>query len=572
MANAEKVSSEGDASGLIQKEGIVEKVAISDELNLMHGWRFVPDEIELKKRVLYALTVGFKCLSTWVYKQIIPYVDTYGLAEFEASVFPRLLKGQTQSKYALTEIRQEIERNILVFVKRAYGENADIFLARSVDALKISRFKASQGVRDAVSVRMLYYMLRLLIVEIEESDIRTIELIVFLGQALDRRILDYLVSYFYKEKDLLLEILLVKMRHRKLQIPEQMHLRESEVAEIFQGVGAKLELSPEEEEKQAKEIVMDISNELDITYSSLFMLRALMYVECIPDTEILQKMTQKMESKNKAVRMECIALIHGFAGDEDVCEALMGALQDPDDDVKRQAQMSLSMAVPIVTKKQSELIEKYSEWFAKDKKRYAPHLPSVLIAAKKAKHEKHGELYREYCTLLEKAGDTQRQLARKVADVFGLYIQREDVIAEDIVNLKIEDRKNALTFPSPDIAEFDAREKKEYSPENAVCDLERVMGALVAEAGSAEKVVEMLPLCMHLLRAGFVQKMLLRLFERDPERNWRYWMRLLQTADKVKDSLTERAKASLKEHIKKLTAHWAHAVRIEAKKMDSQLK
>ncbi|KAI5190705.1 hypothetical protein NEMIN01_1170 [Nematocida minor] len=570
MANANKASeSEGKRSPLLQKETPIEKVAISDALSLMHGWRFVPDEIELKKRMLYALAVGFECLSIWVYKQIIPYADKYGSAEFESTIFPKLMQGQAQTKYAQAEIRQEIEKNIIALGRRMYGQHLDIFLAKDLTKEQIKGFieYSSKGVGDKSPVRVLFCLLKLLITEIEESDIRTIELIVFLGHILDSRIFDYLVSYFHKEKDLLLEILLVKMKYRVIDIPCQKHLTDEDIGEIF-GALKKVSYTEEEEEKLAKKIVLDLSDEVEVTSANFFIMRALVYIKCKPDQEILQKMIEKMKNKNKAVRMQCVIILQAFAEFEGVTDALIAALDDADDDIKNQARVSLSVAIPTTQTKKEELIDYYTKWIIDEKYDYIEQLPEILLTAKETGHAKHSELYGEYCALLEKeTGNVQVQLAQKIVKIFSLYIREEDLITENMINMKIEEKKGGqIVFPSPDMSAEGAAKK--YSVDKAVHDLEEIVNIFMKAGETAECVVEMLPELRKLFRNSFTGKVLETLYERDPERNWRYWMNLLKTTEKIKEHIGETQKDRIKKRVKELTRHWASAVRAEAKRVD----
>lgn len=570
MANTNKASdSEGGRSPFHQKETVVEKVITSDALSLMHGWRFVPDEIELKKRMLYALAVGFEYLSVWVYKQIIPYVDKYGSEDFETTIFPKLLQGQMQTKYTLTEIRQEIEKNIITLGKRMHGDYVDIFLMKNNEESKIKDFIENQELKDKRPIRTLYCLLRLLITEIEESDMRTIELIVFLGHMLDRRIFDYLITYFHKEKDLLLEILLMKMKYRVFKIPSQQHLTDKDMESVFNSLEI-ISYTPEEEEAFAKKIVIDLSDEQEISFANFFIMRGLMYIKYKPDAEILQKMIDKIDNKNKAVRMQCVIILQAFAQHKGVVDALIKALDDADDDIKNQARISLSVAIPTTLEKQSTLIDYYVKWTIEEEYDYTEQLADVLITAKKINHPKHTELYKEYCTLLEKESpDMKILLVQKAVEVFSLYIKPEDLLKEDLVNMRIEEKKN-ITFPSPELVGKTSY-KKDYTESNAVSNLEDVINTFLHSQETVESVSAILPQLRSLLRTAFLEEIVEALYTRDPERNWRYWTALFKTTEQIKKYLREASKEKVRKHIKALTKHWASTVRAEATRMATLL-
>lgn len=569
MAHSQKDSErEEKRDPFIQRESPVEKTSTPDGLNLMHGWRFVPDEIELKKRMLYALAVGFECLSIWVYKQILPYMEKYGSEEFEFTIFPKLLNGQLQSKYAITEIRQEIEKNIVSLVKQMYGVHAEVFLNKEVEKSKIEKFSAEfKGPVKKGCSRVLYCMLELLVSEIEESDIRTIELIVFLAQVLDKRIFDYLISYFHNEKDLLLEILLVKMKYRQMAKPEQKHLTEKDIKKLFNRV-KEIKYTVEEEEDLAKKIILELSSEVEVSSVIFFNMRGLLYIKCKPDEGILQKMIEKLENKNKAVRMQCVIILQAFAQFNRVIDALIRALADPDDDIKNQARVSLAVAIPTVLERKEELIDLYIKWLIDENCNCIEQLPDILITAKKINHPKHVDLYKEYCLILEEETvSIQVLLIEKIGEVFELYINPEDLLKEDLMEMKIEDKKTLLNFPSPDITQKKVEKPEHiYTPERAVCALERLLNIFTSSRETVESALKILPAVKDLVRPSFIQKTLHSLYEKDPGRNWRYWISLLEVTETLSDILTEANKEKTRTHIKRLTKHWASVVRAAAQK------
>lgn len=569
MANTNKASeSEGERSPFLQKETVIEKLTTSDALGLMHGWRFVPDEIELKKRMLYALAVGFEYLSIWVYKQIVPYMDKYGSDDFETVIFPKLLQGQSQIKYALAEIRQEIEKNIIILGRRMYGEYIDIFLMKNNEKDKISEFIKDQALKDTGPVRTLYCLLRLLLTEIEESDMRTIELIVFLGHILDRRIFTYLISYFHKEKDLLLEILLMKMKYRLFKIPEQEHLTDKDIESIYKDIEI-VSYTAEEEEILAKKIIIDLSSDAEMASANFFIMRGLLYIQCKPDAEILQKMIDKIQDKYKSVRMPCIIILQRFAHHKGVIDALIKALDDPDDDIKSQARISLAVAIPLASEKQDLLIDMYAKWIMDDNYNCIVQLPDVIIAAKQTNHPKHTDLYIEYCTvLMEEDQNIKVLLIHKAPDVFSLYIKPEDLLKESFINMKIEDKKKGITFPSPEVTEEQMPSKK-YSTLEAVSNLEEIIDMFLLSQDTVLSIIEILPRITHLIRKSFLEKIIDTLYNKDPERNWRYWTNLFKATEEIYKDLGGTTKEKVRIRIKALTKHWASTVRTEAKRMDS---
>ncbi|OAG32127.1 hypothetical protein NEIG_01858 [Nematocida sp. ERTm5] len=566
MANTNKASEDDrQREPLLQKDAAVERISPSDTLSLMHGWRFVPDEIELKKRMLYALTVGFECLSIWVYKQIVPYMDKYGGEDFETTIFPKLLKGHTQSKYALVEIRQEIERNIVVLVNRIYGKHAGRFFGEKIDKEAMKDLCSDNSEKDTNSIRVLYCLLQLLLTEIEEIDIRTIELIVCLAQALDSRIYDYLTSYFNKEKDLLLEILLIKMNHREMGFPKKNLLTEKDIQNIF-GELEKVSYTEKEEEQLTKKIILELSKETEVEACMFFMVHALVYINCCKsDEEILQKIIDKLDNKNRVIRGQCVVILRSCHQHKGVIDALIKASNDPDDDIKRQIRVALSEATSDSKGKREELINHYINWLSENETDYIMHLTGVLTAAKSTNHTKHMELYQKYCNGLEKLPIMiQTHFLSGIINVFSLYINPEDLIKEEIKEMAIDDKKSGIEFPSPELSQ--KIEIHSYTPENAVTDLERILFSLIQTEEILIPVIKILPKMKELLRSSFLIKVLLVLYEKDPKRNWRYWSYLLSTTEELKEVITGASKERIIEHIKRLTKHWANIIRNTAER------
>ncbi|KAI5162667.1 hypothetical protein NEAUS03_2043 [Nematocida ausubeli] len=560
MVNTNKTSENDEKKGpFLQKDAPVERVSPSDALSLMHGWRFVPDELELKKRMLYALAVGFECLSMWVYKQIIPYVDKYGGEDFESTIFPKLLSAQAQSKYTLTEIHQEIERNIVVLVKRMYPKHSEIFFTEDATEEAINEFRNDASQKDQDCIRVLYCFLQLFLTEIEELDVRTVELIFFLGKVLDCRIYDYLISYFSTEKDLLLEILVNKMKNRQMSMPEQRHLQDADIEKLF-GTLEKITYTVKEEEDLAKKILLDLSKEMDVDPAVFFMIHALMFIKCKPDEIILEKIIDQMKNKNKAVRGQCTIILQAFSKYKGVTETLIKALEDADDDIKHQAKISLAVAIPQTVERQAELIDLYAKWIEEEECKYIEQLPYILIAAKNTNHQKHTDLYKAYCRIIQNTSvQMQVILLNKAVEIFSLYIKSEDLIMEEIKEMKIEDKKTGIEFPSPDLTEN--AEVHSYSADDAVSDLERLLMILAGQEGTVDETIKILPKISKLVTSSFPSRLLLSLYERDPKRNWRYWTCLLNTTESMKNILSGTNKEKILEHIKKLTKHWASAVR-----------
>src|SRR5699024_8626216 len=109
----------------------------------------------------------------------------------------------------------------------------------------------------------------------------------------------YLMGYFQKEKDLLLEMLLVTMQYKKNNMPVQMHLKDSEIEEVFEPIKRK-ELTDKEAEDLAKKILLELEEESEVFFVCFSIIRCLSYLECTYDKEIAQIPIRKSKNKNKA--------------------------------------------------------------------------------------------------------------------------------------------------------------------------------------------------------------------------------------------------------------------------------
>ncbi|OAG29607.1 hypothetical protein NEDG_00740 [Nematocida displodere] len=574
--NADKALGERNpATALGEKDHAVDKVSLAEALNIMHGWRFVPDTINLKKRMLYALTVSFDSLSIWVYKQIVPFIDAYGVAEFEAAILPRLLKEKNNLKYATFEIRQELEQSAIVVTRRIYGEHASTFFTKTPAPQSVQALRSAAIVPAEKEVGTLYVLLQLILAEIDEADARIIEVLVFFGYILDQRLFDFLISYFHQEKDFLLELLLIKMRFAKTGLPENKFLSEAQINGLFKDTERK-EYGKEGAEALSKEILLELSEDKDVASVNFAITRCCAYIDCRPDPEVVGIIVKRATDRNKAVRMQAAAVFPLVAGHPGVSERLLQLLEDADDEVKYQARKSIGLAIPRAKGMAAELIARFVSWKSQRKTEELRHLPEALIAAKKLNHPSTDALYDEYCAALLTGSHPKHIVAALLAPaekVFALFIRQEQVIEEELRTMHIDgkdsEKSQGLSFPSPKITSECVEEK--YFETEALSNLEGVVTRLADTLGTAEMCFALLPKVTDIMKGASIEQVVESFFLKDPNRNWRYWTGLFALVGSTRQHLGDKSRARIVGLLAPLKDHWAKAVRVEARACEAAL-
>ncbi|KAI5180558.1 hypothetical protein NEOKW01_0862 [Nematocida sp. AWRm80] len=555
-------------AALEEKEIVLDRVAVVDALNIMNSWRVVPDNISLKKRMVYALTVGIDCLSLWVYKQIIPFIEKYGIEEFETQIFPMLLKEREEVKFPMLEIRREIEKTVIEMAKKIYKEHIRVYLAANPKPEDIQALRKTEIQPDPNYVRGLFLLLKIVLKNIEDADIKTIEILVFFSLVLDFRIINYLIAYFQKEKDFVLELLLIKMTFAQKNIPEYNHLKETEINEVF-GQIKKIEYTQEEAEKVAKEILIELFKDKEIPSVNFSILRCIMYLRCKKDPEITDLIVKQSKDKNKAVRMQCAAGLQMIASIEDVSEPLLSLLQDPDEDVVHQTKVSIAKSISKAAFNPSQLIDKYLEWYKEIKAETTEELAGILIKSKEINHPAEKQLYNEYCTETIKGSiTTRRLLVPQLSKVFQEYITQELLLEENLRQIQIGPGiKEGVTFQTQKEENI-----KAYEESNAIYNLETIIDASLLQQELWTPIIQLLPELKTILRTEFLETTLTALYNQDPQRNWRHWTLLLETTLNLKPSLSAAFRETILQSIQKLKTHWAHVVRKTATTIEASFQ
>jgi len=549
---------------LREKSEGAQRAAMEDALNLMHEWRFVPDEMELGQRVLYALTSGMNCSYLWVYKQIAAYIEKYGVEEFEKSVYPLLLRGLEERRYTIYEVRHEMEAVVVRIVKRMYGEDCALFFSNFPKKEEVEKFNKDKKKVERAHARAAYLMFQVLKQTIEEIDSRTVEVLVFFGHFLDSRIFWYLLSHFEeKEKDLALEILLVKKKYRETGIEEQKHLDDKEIESLFEGTARKSR-TEEEEERQCREILVEMMEE-EPSAAVYSIARSREYLQRADDAEIFQKIVEKTKDRTQAVRMACVVALPGLLRYKGAEEALLSLLNDKEEEIREQAILSIESSIGESEHRTGEMLDHLVEWVGKGGARYARYLPGALVKAKRIGHPSVQALYEEYCNgLLEYPIFRRLTLIASVPEVFEEFISRERVLEEELKEMQVEDKKQktGVTFPSPEMVEMP---KKKFLCENALSNLEEIVEYLGGTLKTPECLVSLLHRISPMVRRGPLERVLVELYRRDPERRWRYWTELMGATKRLKNELGEGTVLAVRQELEKLEKHWAYTVRQAAK-------
>ncbi|KAI5189264.1 hypothetical protein NECID01_0459 [Nematocida sp. AWRm77] len=571
----DRESSEGNTrEALEKKEAVMEKLLAGDPLGFVHGWRHIPEEIDLKKKIVYSLTVGGECLSIWAYKQILPFIEKHGVEEFERSIFPRLLGKKVEDRYTQYEIRQELEKCLVEHTQKAYGPHARIFFTKDPKEEDRKAFAEAGGIPSPEDVRVFFLLLKLAMDNMEETDVRAIEVLVFFGYVLDIRVLDYLTSYFHKENDFLAELLLVKMRFRKTGMPAQKHMQDTDVEELFQTVDKK-EHTPEEEESICKDALLELLEETEIYSINFAVARCVLFLQLKEDAEIVAKLVEKAKNKQKAVRMQCVVAFSSLVHIPEIEESLLASLENADDDIKLQAQISISLAIPHMSRKAPEMVAHFVSWMETKAIKYDMYLPGVLVCAQKLRHPGTEKLYQEYCALLLNSHiEVKTHLVKKIPQVFSELISTDMIVEESLKTLHIDGEKEkgagSLIFPSPEMCP--EKQRSGHSRAGALKDLEDILRVLFATYPSLNILADLLSRTASLVRKAFLEEQIRVLFEKNPERNWRYWVTLMGIAAQNAGSFTEAARKDISAHLEELEKHWAYTVREEAKKRRAEMK
>ncbi|KAI5172836.1 hypothetical protein NEFER03_1852 [Nematocida sp. LUAm3] len=550
-----------------EKEESLEMERMVEEkvLSVLNGWRVVPDDQPFKKKFMYALAVGYDCLSIWVHKQVIPFIDECGIDEFETQIFPRLLRLSAEVKFTMSETRQELEENIVNMTKRVYGELGKVFFEINPEEAAVEELEKRKICMSEKDRKTFLCLLQLCMVDLDMVDTRVMDRLFFLGHVVDNRIFDFLIEHFSKEQDLLLEILLIKIKHKKIRMPKQQHLTEAELDLVF-GSEERKEYSSAWAEEEGKKILCRLLDSEELSIVVFAMQRALFYLEYVPDKEIAGIIIKKSKSKHKAIRMQSAMVLQCIMSMEGVPTALIEMCGDPDDEVKLQGILSISEEISEAKERQEEMISLFYEWLKDETAKYAISLPNVLIAAKKIEHPKVSELYERYCRLLVENTSIRdkEELLSSIYEVFSLFITESMILEAELKQMKIDrkEMKTSLVFPSPEIgASIDLLK---YSCENAIINLEHIIEYLSSIPVLLNKIPSLFPLLMPLMKRKSFEGVLESLFQKDPGRAWRYWIDLCCSAEKILPALTEQCKTSLIGMLQPLKGHWAHAVRKQA--------
>lgn len=568
---------------------IERRMSVVEAFSIMHGWRFIPDEIDLKKRMLYALNVGFESLSLWVYKQILPYIQEFGAEDFRASVLPHLLKRRASAKHAAYEMRKEIETSIVLVVKEAYGQDCDVYFQRLSPALKKQYSGLQSKELGEKHVEILHILLLLALAEVDDTDVRIIEIIVFLSYVLDRRILDYLVSYFHSEKDFLLELLLLRIRQNEIGVPLRTHLSDAQIDGIYKNT-ERVEYSKDAAKSKARDIILEISRESEPDSARFAVTRCLTYIQCTGELDMLDVIIDHSRSKNKAVRIQCALALAVLSEHAKAGAALCSLLKDRDTDVSRHAGVCLGHAIPRAVEMRGEMVEAFLGM--ERGREHADFLPDVIIAAKKAGSPRALELYSMYIAELKRPFISS-VLLRRLPDVLSLFVCPADILAREMAGVRVRGSpepgkashflpeylqkqndclrdQGALNEEGKGKEEKgDVSESRLDSPQNILSASESADGAAILplllhlskNLEGALAVVSVLPQLSSYITAldmGAVVQDLLRI---DPQLKWRYWTSLAAALDQIHCLLSQKDQDLVLESLQALKSHRVREVR-----------
>jgi len=562
---------------LEEREDAAHGMSVEEALGIMHGWRFIPDDIELSKRVVYALTVGLECAYVWVYKQVVTYIEMYGIEEFETNVYPSLYAGIKEYRYTMYEVRQEIESVVVQLVQKVYKKHARVFMTKTPKKEDVEEYNKEyvyNAEEDGKYVRAMYLLLQIVLKSIGDVDSRTVEIVVYFGYVLDRRVFDYLATHFCTEKDLLLETLLVKRQHAESGITKQQHMTEEEVEKLYGPEEERKEYTREEEEAQCKKILQELLEDKEVMNVIYGITRCSVHAQNTHDEEIYAKVAEKAKDKNKAVRMQCATELVHFTKYKGMASVLLGLLDDPDDDIKDQARVSVSVCIAKTEEMAEEMIEQYVEWVQKNSIEYAGYLPEIILKAKQIGSKHTETLYEEYChALMSQRCAAKITLMPKMRTVFAQFIAPEKMLEESMKELCIEkkteeeDNKTEHTHTLADISDREQVQHR-FATQNAMENMQEIVRHMLSilTPNTIDSIVELVAELVPLMSSVYIDKIIEEMISKDADRKWRYWTELIELVESVHDRLSNKTKDKVAVKIAELTKHWAHAVRVAARK------
>lgn len=152
-------------------------------------------------------------------------------------------------------------------------------------------------------------------------------------------------------------------------------------------------------------------------------------------------------------------------------------------------------------------------------------------------------------------------LVESIPEVFSMFITEESIIEEEIKQLQIDKKesKQEVMFPSPELSASLA--KKKYAFTNSLKHAEEALDALSLLSGILDYPLYILPKMAIFVRKKYLESFMEKLFRRDPDRRWRYWINLFQCIKKIEHLLSSSCKEKILVHIVSLKKHWAYAVR-----------
>ncbi|KAI5186889.1 hypothetical protein NEHOM01_1778 [Nematocida homosporus] len=468
METGEKSPEKDKQPLMLTREVNSGKIAAAEIFSVVNGWRFVPEDLELRKQVIYALTVGFDCLGIWVYKQIVPFITLYGIDEFETSILPRLLKNRAETRHNLQDVRQEIEQAVISTATAVYQDSISVFLGPTT-AAAISQLVSTPVNMSYKHRRTLIVLLQLVLADIDEADTKIVEIALFLAHVLDSRIFDYLVTHFYKEKDFLVELLLVRMKYAKSGLPPQKHMTDKEIDTLFGEMDQKT-YSSTDIEKQARDLLLELSSEPEVSFLNFCLTRCLAYLECKWDAAIEQLIITAAANENKAVRMQAAVILQDVHS-SGAGQALLRLVEDPDDEVKAQAIASIAGSIGEGGVETGEAIDRVSVEIKPGIKRGTVEwLANVLVAAVRSDHKRTEEIYSVYCReITEGPREVRRVLVRSLPRVFKEFITEASIIEQNLKRLHIQRNPASQLSSTPmsasmaDISGIDSQSLKSNS-------------------------------------------------------------------------------------------------------------
>jgi hypothetical protein len=564
-------------------EGLpAEELSMTAAFNIMYGWRFIPDDIPLKKRVLYGLGMGFEYLMVWVYKQILPFIDEYGVDEFEQTVLPRITKERGTSRYLLELVEAEIEEMAVEVVKKMYTDKElERLLAGCKGPSTLDKGKSAGGTNSSgeqreqsrKDIRTLFCLFQLAAKHIEEKSveersIRTIEIVAFFAYVLDERIFDYLISYLHSDKYMLLELLILKLRFSKEGHTPRRHLADEEIGKYFAKAEQQVEYTEEEMIGKIKGLLQEMGQEKDILSAKYVILSASQFLRHVRDDEVYELFFRMAENENKVIRLHFAMQVQYVvcpAKEGDLEVALRKILSDRDDEVRLVGRKALS-ALVCSLERQEWAVDQFRAWAfsvvdaPRDSVQYlecAAALPKVLVASPSPEIY---ALFRRFWRSEWNALAVRTLLIPSLYTIYRALENGEDLVGE-MERLRVDSK--ALTFPSPEMAASPIERASVLSTYSD--DLHSIVEDVLKGGTSLAQVLlgslgEIASIC----RQEAVEAMVKRLFEKETGRNWRYKVSLIENSYKALEFCSDAFIEEYLSLLHPLRKDWAYAVRRSA--------